>query len=144
MVPRLLKRCKDTLNTGKVQRGGAKKRGGGKTSQGDPPWKAVSDPPHLGTFCPPPPYSISLSKSLTNSQNFPQLASSESTFGGLEKWFPTGHPREVLFCGTFCPPPFGSAQEQKAPKLKEEGELTLKMSCSRFEFQGPVGSRGVP
>ena len=31
------------------------KRGGGKTSRGDPPRKTVSDPPHLSTFCPPPP-----------------------------------------------------------------------------------------
>ena len=42
-------------------RGGATKRG-----QGDPPQKTVSDPPHLGTFCPPPPYPISLIKSLVN------------------------------------------------------------------------------
>ena len=34
-------------------KGGGQKRGGGKTSRGDPPWKAVSDPLHLGTFCPP-------------------------------------------------------------------------------------------
>ena len=72
-----------------AKRGGER---GGKTSRGDPPWKTVSDPLHLGTFCPPS--SISLNKSLRQSQHFPQ-------------WPPH---REVLLFGTFPPSPFSSAQ----------------------------------
>ena len=72
--------------------GGAKKRGRG----GSP----------TETFCPPPPAShISLIKSLTDPQNFPQVTSSEPFSEGLQKWFPRGHPHEVLLFGTFCPPP---------------------------------------
>ena len=80
--------------------GGKQPGGGGKTSRGEHPRKTVSDPPppHLGT-CPPPPNPISLIKSLTNSQDFPQVTPSKTVLGGLQEWFPTGHPCEVL------PPP---------------------------------------
>ena len=38
--------------------------------QKDSPEKTVSDPAHLRAFCPPPPYSISLCKSLRNAPPF--------------------------------------------------------------------------
>ena len=101
---RLLLRC-GRPQPQRTPKGGAKKRGGGKTSRGDPPRKTVSDPPHLGTFCPPPPMAFLLVSPLEVPQNFPQLTSSETAFGGSQKKFPTGHPREVLLFGTFCPPP---------------------------------------
>ena len=41
--------------TRECQRGGQLGGGGGKTSRGEPPRKTVSEHPHLGTFCPPPP-----------------------------------------------------------------------------------------
>ena len=74
------------------------------------PWKTVSDPTHLGTFCPPP-YSISLSKSLRNAQNFPQLTSSETIFGGSRKMV-SDRPssRGFAFRYVLPPPPFSSVQ----------------------------------
>ena len=45
---------------------------------------------------PPPLYSISLSKSLRNSQNFAQPTSSATAFGGSRKMASDRHPREVL------------------------------------------------
>ena len=88
--------------------GGSKNGGGGGVGQNfmrRPPQKKVSDPPHLGTCCPPPSNSISLIKSLRNSQNFSQVTSSETAFGGSPKWLPMDHPREVCLFGTFPPPP---------------------------------------
>ena len=70
--------------------GGGKKRGGGKKSGGAKPHEETPTengfrPPLPSVrLPPPPPYSISLSKSLRNSQNFPQLIS-EKPFGGSQK-----------------------------------------------------------
>ena len=86
-------------------KGGGKKEGGGKTSRGDPPRKTVSDPHHLGTFCPPP-YGICLSKSLRSAQNFPQLTSSETAFGGSQKIVSDGpSSRGFAFRYVLPPPP---------------------------------------
>ena len=93
-------------------KGGGQKRGGGGQN-------LMRRPPHRNQFPTPltsvrfsPPYSISLCEPLRNYRNFAQATSSETSFQeGLEKGFPTGHPREVLLFGTFCPPPpFSSAQ----------------------------------
>ena len=66
------------------QRGGQKRGGGGKTSRGDPP--QFPTPLTSVRFAPPPPpHAISLSKSHRNFQNFPQLTSSETVFGGSQK-----------------------------------------------------------
>ena len=121
------------------QRGGGKKEGGGRTSWGDPPWKTVSDPPHLGTFCPP--YSISLSKSLRNAQNFPQLTSSETIFGGSRKMV-SDRPSSRGFAFRYVlPPPFSSAQKnvQKRRKIREENEARKSKKARK------AGSRlGLP
>ena len=89
--------------------GGAKKRGGQNQTR-RPPTQNSFRPPHLGTFCPLP-HSISLSKSLRNSQNFPQLTSSETAFGGSRK---SGFRRAILarFCFSVrSPPPLAMSQE---------------------------------
>ena len=71
------------------------------------PRKAVSDPPHLGMFFPAPPPSIPfiLVSPLESPRVSPSQPPQKQLSEGLQKWFPTGHPREVLFFGTFCPPP---------------------------------------
>ena len=93
-------------NYQRTPKGGTKKEGGGKTSRGDPPRKTVSDPPHLSTFCPPSPHGISLSKSLRRAQNFPQLTTSETAFGGSQKIVSDGpSSRGFAFRYVLPPPP---------------------------------------
>ena len=66
-------------------RQGAKK-GGAKPHEENPPRKTVSDPPHLGTFCsPPPPIPFLLLSPFRNSPSFPQATLSETAFGGSPK-----------------------------------------------------------
>ena len=86
----------------RMPKGGGKKAGGGfKTSRGDPPRKAVSDPSPRYVF-PPPPYSIPLIKSLKNPQNLPQVATSEAILGGSPNMVCKG-PSSRGLC--FPPPP---------------------------------------
>ena len=88
-------------------KGGKKRRGGGdKASRGEPPYGKQLPTPLTSVRSAPPPYSISLKKSVRNSQSSPQLTTSETAFGGSQKWLPTSHPREVLLFGTFCSPPW--------------------------------------
>ena len=66
-------------------------------------------PPHLGTFClpsPPRPFLLLIPLEI------PRFPSGDPL--RPEKWFPRGHPREVLLFGTFCPPPppISSAQRR--------------------------------
>ena len=116
---------------------GAKQRGGGKTSRGEPPTENSFRPPPSPRYVPPPPNATSPTKSLTNFQNFPRATPSKTVFGGSPKWFPTGHPCEVLpppplFCP---PPPFGSAQP--APS-----SLRSFVEASRAATQQNVVLRG--
>ena len=93
--------------------GGKTAGGGGKTSRGEPPRKTVSDPPPSPRYVPSPPNVISLIKSLTNTQNFPQVTPSKTVFGGSPKMvFLTGHLCEVLPPPRCFAPPFGSAQNK--------------------------------
>ena len=96
-----------TPKTRERQRGGWQKKlwGGGGTSRGDPPRKAVSDPPHLSTFCPPPPFYFSYQVPWKFPE-FPSGDPSETAFGGsISK---SGFHRAVLarFCFSvrFAPP----------------------------------------
>ena len=87
-----------------AQRGGQEKRGP-KPHEETPHGKPFPTPVTSVRFAPPsPPNPISLSKSLVNSQNLPQLTTSETAFGGSRKMV-SDEPREVLLFGTFCPPP---------------------------------------
>ena len=84
-------------NSREHQRGGgaAKMRGGG----GAKPHEET-----LGKFCPPPP-PISFSKSLRNPQNFPQLTTSETAFGGSRKMVSNGpSSRGFAFRYVWTPP----------------------------------------
>ena len=95
----VLKRAKKSSLVGdqRTRRGGGKKGGG--TSRGDPPRQTVPNPltsvrfqtfGMFSNFCPPNPLSISLSRSLRNSQNFHQPTSSETAFGGSRKMVSDG------------------------------------------------------
>ena len=79
-------------------KGGGAKKGGAKPHEETPHGKQFPTP--LTSVLPPP--SISLSRSLRNSQNFP-LLTSETAFGRSRNMVPTGRHREVLLFGTFCP-----------------------------------------
>ena len=83
------------------QRGGGQKSpGGGQNLTRRPPTEN-SFPTPLTSVRFTPLYPVSL----MIPQNFPQVTSSETIFGGSQKWFVRGHHREVLLFGTFCPPP---------------------------------------
>ena len=85
------------------QRGGAKKRGGAKPHEETPRGKQFPTPLTSARFAPPP-----IPFLLVSPLEMPRISLSwppQKPFSeGLEKWFPTGHPREVLLFGTFCPP----------------------------------------
>ena len=90
-------------------KGGGKKRGGGQNLTRRPPVESSFRPPSPRYVLPPPIPFLLVSPLQTPRISLrwpPQKAFSE----GLEEWFPTGHPREVLLFGAFCPPPFSSAQ----------------------------------
>ena len=105
-----------------------------------PPRKTVSDPPHLSTFPLPPPNAISLMKSLTNSQNFPQVTPSKTVFGGSPKmvfrrailarfWLP---PPPL-----FCPPPLWLGPVYGTfPLLNQRAEGSIR--------RGWIGVLGAP
>ena len=85
--------------------GGQKKRGGGaKPHEETPHRKQFPTPLTSVRFAPPPPYSISLSKSLRKSQNSPQLTSSETAFGGSRKMVSDG-PSSRGFAFRYVLPP---------------------------------------
>ena len=90
--------------------GGGQKRGGGQNLTRRPPTENSFRTPHLGMFCPPPPpNSISLSQSLRNAQNFPQLTTSKAAFGGSRKMVSDG-PCSRGFAFRYVLDPFSSAQ----------------------------------
>ena len=80
-------------------------RGGQNLTRRPPHGNSFRPPLTSVRFAPPPPYSISLSKSLRNAQNFPQLTS-ETTFRGSRKMVSDG-PSSPRFCFSvsFAPPP---------------------------------------
>ena len=86
------------------------KRGGGgaKPHEETPHGKQFPTPLTSVRFAPP--YSISLSKSLSNAQNFPQLTSSETAFGGSRKMVSDGPSSRGFAFRYVSPPPFSSAQ----------------------------------
>ena len=87
----------------KTPKGGEKRGGQNLTRRA--PWKTVSDPPHLGTFCPPPPIPFLL-VSFLEFPEFPSPDHLRNHFSeGLRKRLPTGHPREVLIFRCVLPPP---------------------------------------
>ena len=82
-------------NLQRTPKGGGSPGGGGGQN-------LTRRPPHGKQFPTPltsvrfaPPYLLSLIKSFRHPQNFPQVTSSETVFGGSPKWFSRGHPREV-------------------------------------------------
>ena len=84
--------------------GGAKKRGGQNLTRRPPHEKQFPIPLTSVRFAPP--YPIPLSKSLRNSQNFPQLTSSETIFGGSRKAVSDGpSSRGFAFWYVLPPPP---------------------------------------
>ena len=84
------------------QRGG-QKRGGAKPHEETPHRNQFPTPLTSVRFAPP--YSISLSKSLRNSRNFPQVTSSETIFGGSRKWASDGPSSRGFAFRYVLPPP---------------------------------------
>ena len=85
------------------QRGGQKSGGGAKPHEETPHEKQFPTPLTSVRFAPP--YPISLSKSLRNSQNFPQLTSSETIFGGSRKAVSDGPSSRGFAFRYVLPPP---------------------------------------
>ena len=90
--------------------GGQKEGGGAKPHEETPRGKQFPTPLTSVRFAPPPPHPISLSKSLTNSQNFPQVTSSEGIFGWSRKMVSDGPSSRGFAFRYVLPPPFSSAQ----------------------------------
>ena len=88
------------------QRGG-QKRGGGKTSRGEPPHgKRFPTPLTSVRFAPPPPLMPSLLGSpLEISRIFPQLTTSETVFGGSQKIVSDGPSSRGFAFRYVLPPP---------------------------------------
>ena len=103
--------CRSAGSPENAKGGGAKKRGGQNLTR-RPPTKNSFQPPSP-RYVLPPPYPISLSKSLRNSQNFPQLTSSETIFGGSRKAVSDGPSSRGFAFRYVLPPPFSSAQREK-------------------------------
>ena len=116
--------------TRKRQRGG-QKRGGGQNLTRRTPTENSFRPPHLGTFCPPP-YGISLSKSLRSAQNFPQLTSSETAFGGSQNSFRRAILARFCFSVRFAPP--------LALPSTRLGSCSCFSECPRGQVTGGLGA----
>ena len=86
-------------------KGGGEKKRGGQNLTRRPPTENGFRPPSPQYVLPPPPYAISLSKSLRNSQNFPQLTSSETVFGGSRKMVFDGPSSRGFAFRYVLPPP---------------------------------------
>ena len=84
--------------------GGAKKRVGQNLTR-RPPTENSFRPPSPRYVLPPPPYGISLSKSLRSAQNFSQLTSSETAFGGSQKIVSDGPSSRGFAFRYVLPPP---------------------------------------
>ena len=91
----------------RTPKGGGQKEGGAKPHEETPQRKTVSPTPLTSVrFAPPPPpYGISLSKSLRSAQNFPQLTSSETAFGGSQKIVSDGPSSRGFAFRYVLPPP---------------------------------------
>ena len=87
----------------KTSKGGGG-RGGAKPHDETPHRRNGFRPPSPRYGLPPPPFSISLSKSRRNSQNCPQPTSSETAFGGSRKMVSDGPSSRGFAFGTFCRP----------------------------------------
>ena len=85
------------------RKGGGKEGGKRRTSRGDPPQKAVSDPPSAS---PPLPRPFLFSKSLRDSQRFAQVTSSQTAFGGFPKMGSKGPSSRGLALRCISPPLF--------------------------------------
>ena len=99
--------CKDetlVAHTRERQRGAQKSGGGGKTSQGDPPQKTISDPPPWYVFPPSPPIPFLLFSRLESSE-FPSRDHLRTYFRRVSrKWFPTAILARFCFSVRFAPP----------------------------------------
>ena len=84
-------------------KGGGKKEGGAKPHEETPHGKRFPTPLTSVRFAPP--FPISLSKPLRNSQNFPQLTSSETIFGGSRKAVSDGPSSRGFAFRYVLPPP---------------------------------------
>ena len=118
------------------RQGGGQKSGVGENPMKRPPMKNSFRSPSPRYVLPPPPTPF---LSLSPLEIPTQVTSSETISEGLQKWFPSGHPREVLLFGTFCapPPPFSSAQE-KAP-TPTHSALLRKLSFAEGQFRPHYG-----
>ena len=84
-------------------KGGGKKEGGAKPHEETPHGKQFPTPLTSVRFAPS--YGISLSKSLRNPQNFPQVTSSETVFGGPQKIVSDGPSSRGFAFRYVLPPP---------------------------------------
>ena len=91
-------------------KGGGKKEGVAKPHEETPHKKQFPTPLTSVRFAPP--YGISLSKSLRSAQNFPQLTSSETAFGGSQKIVSDG-PSSRGFAFRYVLPPTPLALPRK-------------------------------
>ena len=117
--------------SGPIQRmpkGGAKRRGGQNLTRRPPVENSFRPPLTSVRFAPP--YPISLSKSLRSAQNFPQLTSSETIFGGSRKAASDGPSSRGFAFRYVLPPPFSSAQ----PISRDIAILSLRYPISRDTF----------
>ena len=118
--------------TQRTPKGGAKQRGGTKTDEENPHGKQFPTPP-LTSVRPPPPSVISLIKSLTNTQNFPQVTPSK--WRPILARFPPPPPP------LFCPPPFGSAQwytEGTTHAIRLVTNKKAPIDCLRHMAEAPT------
>ena len=105
-------------------KGGGEKEGGQNLTR-RPPAENSFRPP-LPRYVLPPPYSISLNKSLRKLQNFPQLTTSETAFGGSRKMVSDGpSSRGFAFRYVLPPPPLVSSA-QLSGKLGSQHQLRIK------------------
>ena len=104
----------------RTPKGGAKKRGGQNLMRRPPTENGFRRPSPQYVLPPPMPFL------LVSPLEIPRISRSwppQKPFSeGLEKWFSTGHLREVLLFGTFCPP-FSSAQ----PVWLDDRDCTMEI-----------------
>ena len=106
--------CRMTPNNQRTPKGGAKQRGGAKPHKENPHGKQFPTPPSPRYI--PPPNVISLIKSLTNTQNFPQVTPSKTVFGGSPKMVSDGPSLRGFAPPAVFPPPLARPRIRCAPK----------------------------
>ena len=129
--PRRKKKRKTNKKTTRERQRGGQKGGGGQNLTRRPPVENSFRPPSP-RYVLPPPYSISLSKSLRNAQNFPSADLLRNPFSeGLEKWF-SDRPSSRGFAFRYVLPPPLALPRTIKQGLRKDREFNI---C---ELSGPV------